>query len=353
MKLSLVMIVKNEERCLSRCLMSAEGYVDEIIVVDTGSTDRTKDIAKELGAKVFDFKWCNDFAKARNYALEQSTGDWNLILDADEYITKLDKDILVKFMDIPNRLGEIKVVNILDKNGTEDYSKVFLPRILPRDVRYTRNIHEQPDSKLYRVKLPIEVTHDGYLEQEVKVKRNLTLLHEEVKKSPKDSYILYQLAYTLYLAEEYEKADSYFKLFYELVSETSGYRQAGIIAYIENSTYLKKFEEGHKLIEKEEINMEHSSEFYFVCAAFYREYVLDNIKENIRFLPYVEQCYLECLNIGEIEECDGAVGTGSYLAAYNLGVWYEVTKQLDKARVCYEMASEWGYKKANERLNMI
>lgn len=348
-KLSLIMIVKNEERCLKRCLMSVKEYVDEMIIVDTGSTDKSKEIAEAMGAKVIEFEWCNDFAKARNYGLEQSTGDWNLILDADEYITKIDKSMLMAFMNNPNRLGQIKIVNILNKKGDTTYSKVFLSRLLPKGVRYTRSIHEQPDTSLPSIKLPIEVYHDGYLNEAVKVKRNLELLKEQAPKSPQDGYIMYQLAYTLHLAEKYKEADEYFKRFYKLSDPRNSYRKAGVIAYIENNMFLKQFKMGHEIIEREEINLQDSSEFYFVCAAFYREYVLDNIKENISFLPYVEQCYLQCLEIGETDKYDGAIGTGSYLAAYNLGVWYEVTKQYEKALKCYDRAIEWQYEKAKER----
>ena len=88
--LSLCMIVKNEEKHLVRCLRSVRDIVDEIIVVDTGSTDRTKDIAKVFGAKVLDFPWTGDFSEARNHSLEQATGDWILILDADEIISARD-----------------------------------------------------------------------------------------------------------------------------------------------------------------------------------------------------------------------------------------------------------------------
>ncbi|MFZ7125417.1 MAG: glycosyltransferase [Desulfobacterales bacterium] len=87
---SLCMIVKDEEKHLSRCLASLKPIVDEIIVVDTGSTDSTKHIASIFGAKVFDFKWNNDFAAARNYSLQKATGDWILVMDADEVISKKD-----------------------------------------------------------------------------------------------------------------------------------------------------------------------------------------------------------------------------------------------------------------------
>ncbi len=94
MTLSLCMITKNEEEFLERCINSVKSIVDEIILVDTGSTDKTKEIAKSLGAKVFDYEWEDDFSKARNKSLEHATSDWILILDADEVMDKKDLDKL-------------------------------------------------------------------------------------------------------------------------------------------------------------------------------------------------------------------------------------------------------------------
>jgi len=87
MKLSLCMIVKNEAATLPKCLNSVRKVVDEMVVLDTGSIDRTPDIAQQLGAKVHHFKWCNDFSAARNAALKYVSGDWILVLDADETLT--------------------------------------------------------------------------------------------------------------------------------------------------------------------------------------------------------------------------------------------------------------------------
>jgi glycosyltransferase involved in cell wall biosynthesis len=86
MKISLAMIVKNEEEYLDACLKSASDYVDEIIIVDTGSTDKTKKIAAKYGAKIYDFEWCDDFAAARNFSFSKATGDMVLWLDADDIL---------------------------------------------------------------------------------------------------------------------------------------------------------------------------------------------------------------------------------------------------------------------------
>src|SRR5690348_15673466 len=93
-KLSLAMIAKNEARCIGRCLASIRLGVDEIVVVDTGSTDETTSVAREFGARIFSFPWNNNFSAARNFALEQTTGAWILVLDADEYASdKLTAEI--------------------------------------------------------------------------------------------------------------------------------------------------------------------------------------------------------------------------------------------------------------------
>ena len=94
MKINLVMIVKNEERYLERCLKKAVSLVDDIVIADTGSEDDTKEIARSMGAKVWDYRWNDDFADARNFALEHSDGDWNLVLDADEVLQPCNRHTL-------------------------------------------------------------------------------------------------------------------------------------------------------------------------------------------------------------------------------------------------------------------
>lgn len=88
--ISLCMIVKNEEQCLERCLASVNDVVDEIIIVDTGSTDATVEIAKKYSAKIFHFKWRDDFSAARNFSLSKASKEWILVLDADEFLSSSD-----------------------------------------------------------------------------------------------------------------------------------------------------------------------------------------------------------------------------------------------------------------------
>lgn len=133
--LSLCMIVKNEEGRLARCLMSAIPVVDEIVIVDTGSTDRTKEIAKTFGAKVYDFEWTEDFSEARNVSLSKATGNWILVLDADETISPLDYDRLTKI--VKNNADHPAAYSITTRNYVKP----------PYVIGWTCNSGEYPDEE--------------------------------------------------------------------------------------------------------------------------------------------------------------------------------------------------------------
>ena len=133
--LSLCMIVKDEEDCLARCLMSAMPVADEIVIVDTGSTDRTKAIAKTFGAKVYDFEWTDDFSEARNLSLSKATGDWILVLDADETISALDYDRLTRI--VKNNADHPPAYSIMTRNYVKP----------PYVVGWTCNNGEYPDEE--------------------------------------------------------------------------------------------------------------------------------------------------------------------------------------------------------------
>ena len=113
--ISLCMIVRNEEKVLARCLESVRGCVDEIIIVDTGSSDGTKEIAARFTDKIYDFEWIDDFSAARNYSFEQATGDYLLWLDADDVLLPADAEALLRFK--AERLADCNVV-MLRYNST-------------------------------------------------------------------------------------------------------------------------------------------------------------------------------------------------------------------------------------------
>ena len=125
------MIVQDEGEILGRALESVKDLADEIVVVDGGSKDNTKEIARKYTDKVYDFPWCDDFSKSRNFSLTKATGDWILVLDADEVIAKEDYDEIRKLVETEEYVGyALKQVNYT--NDTTQYS--YNPFILTDDV---------------------------------------------------------------------------------------------------------------------------------------------------------------------------------------------------------------------------
>lgn len=351
--LALVMIVKNESRSLEKCLAKAKKLVDEIFITDTGSTDDTVKIAEKFGAHISHFKWKNDFAAARNFALEQSTCDWNLVLDADEYLISGKRREIQEFMEKGEAVGEIQRIDAyLENNGEVSTARTYTPRLMPKETRYVGKIHEQVQTHLPSVKIPLVFEHDGYL-QEGKGERNLEILLEELEESPENPYILYQISKTLRNMKRQKEADSYFTYFYKLVPQQARYRAEGVVLYLYNLLDLQKYEEGLALIQREENACAFFADYYFACGVFYTQMILADTKKYVSYLPCIEKSYLKCLEIGEIPENEGVLGTGSFKAAYNLGVWFEVTGDTLKALEYYQKAEKDGYLQASERIKII
>ncbi len=179
--LNLVMIVRNEARCLQRCLDSVRDVVDAMVVLDTGSTDDTIAIARAAGAQVHRMPWPDDFAQARNAALSHSDADWNLVLDADEWLADGFDALLALKGQPPTFVGRLSVYSLTADPSAPQGQAVapsWIPRVLPRGVRYQGRIHEQPVFNGPRTDLPVQVGHDGYLPEHMAGKglRNQQLL---------------------------------------------------------------------------------------------------------------------------------------------------------------------------------
>lgn len=356
--LAIVMIVKNEEKSLERCLKQAAELADKIYITDTGSTDRTREIAAAYGAVVTEYVWNQDFAAARNFALAQSECDWNLVLDADEYLIKGSREDLEEFLKHPNRIGAIErkdyYLEELQGGGRETaYAYSYTTRLLPRGVGYKGRIHEQVDSSFPIYPIPLLFEHDGYL-RPGKAERNLAILLEELKEAPSDSYFLYQTAETLRGLKRYEEASEYYGRFYAHVPrQGAGYRANGIINYLYALIETKDWDTALGITEKEEKNLSAYADFYFACGILFMQAILADTAKYISYLPRIEQSYLRCLEIGEVPENQGVGGTGSFRAAYNLGTWYEVAGDVSRACEYYRKAAEERYQPAIERLALL
>lgn len=219
---SLCMIVKNEKCHLARCLQSAKPVVDEIVIVDTGSTDETKEIAMVFGARVYDFPWIDDFSKARNFALSKASGDWILVLDADETLSAKDhgtfRQVLARSQSRPaayriqtrNYSNLVNTVGFRSNRGEspEEEGMGWYPsdkvRLFTNDprIRFDYPVHELVEPSLRKLKIPIidcpvSVHHygtlmDAHLLEKTAKYRNLG--QKKIKLYLKNSAALKELA---------------------------------------------------------------------------------------------------------------------------------------------------------------
>jgi len=208
--ISACMIVKNEEELLERCLESIRDWVDEIILVDTGSTDRTVEIAKSYGATIFHQPWEGDFSKARNYSLEQATCDWVFVIDADECFYEEDVPKIIRLLN-ETEYSFISV-NVLNVYGENEENMTFLPseRFFKRELnlRYTGIVHNQlevPDG-LRALRTDIRIKHYGYgLDPEKmrqKLARSRSLLEKQLAENPENAFANFNFAQLLRAGED-------------------------------------------------------------------------------------------------------------------------------------------------------
>lgn len=350
--ISLTMIVKNEEKNIKRCLDSVKDLVDEMIVVDTGSTDQTKEIALRCGAKVFDYAWTDSFADARNYALRQASSDWILVLDADEYMVNTSRMLIDNFINSKKAIGRIMIVSKYVHESEVRYLRQWASRLFPRGVYYQGRIHEQIVSELPHVRTGIEVHHDGYYQTD-KTDRNLPLLLKELEERPYDPYLLHHIAINYKNKKNYQAADRYFSQAYRKLTREEGFYPTLVVDYLYNTIANGNLEDGMEIIMRERGQLEKFPDFHFVAGLFFLEYVQEDIQGRLEMLDWVEQAFLTCLELGESERSDSVVGVGSYLAAYNLAVVYDIFGMTDKAKHYYQEAAKLNYQPAMTRLKLL
>jgi len=193
--LSFCLIVKNEEKYLVKCLRSIRDIADEIIIVDTGSTDKTKDIAKVFGARIFDFPWTGDFSAARNHSLQQAEGNWIFVLDADEVLSTRDFPELNKIISRENKNAAAYTVttrNYVEEPNlfgwtpnkyeyAEEAGLGWIPSVKVRlftnrgNIYFSYPVHETLEDSIIKKNIPIKscniiVHHYGKLFGEAKKK---------------------------------------------------------------------------------------------------------------------------------------------------------------------------------------
>ncbi len=221
--ISVCIIGKNEEKYLDDCLKHLSIFDWEIVFVDTGSTDKTREIALKYTDNVYDFEWIKDFSAARNFAASKATRDWILAVDCDEFVEPFDiKALKQKLKDYPDAIGQMDILNIL--NGTIEPLPHTVSRLYNRIFYHWENpIHEQliriDHSNACGFHTGISAIHYGYAlsqkEKETKTIRNLNMLLSSIAAGTSDPYYYYKTGCEYANLKDYSNAIKYFELTFE------------------------------------------------------------------------------------------------------------------------------------------
>ncbi|MDP4099368.1 glycosyltransferase [Paenibacillus sp. P96] len=344
--ISLCMIVRNEEKNLPRCLSSVQPIVDEIIIVDTGSTDDTIAIAKTFGAKVIQMPWQDSFSDARNRGLDEATGDWILWLDADE---ELD-------VNGANKLKELLTRDAIREQGIEGLQFILCSHlergmeclVLHRMVRnrpqyrFEGRVHEQIMPSMLRFKpnlilaqVDIHIHHYGYLSQNAtrqeKAQRNISLLLQAMAEHPDYPIYPYYLGIELCRIQSFEEALNHFNAFLNrspglpkpLVASAHKYR---LLALAEMKRYSDL--------------IRHSIESIALYPGFTDLYHLMALGcratgESDKAI----QLLRKALSTGPAEEYPTIAGYGTFLTCLELGSAYSTAENPQETDLYFTLAS--------------
>jgi hypothetical protein len=338
------MIVRNESARIVRALASVANCVDELVVLDTGSTDATVTLARSAGARVAHFDWCDDFAAARNAALDLTDADWNVVIDADEWIDEAGIELLSLRHTAPDFVGTLRVDSQFDTPLGVSVSPSWLPRVLPRGVRYEGAVHEQPKHALPVRRLATVLAHDGYRSEALKAKagRNADLLARALSQAPDDAYLHYQIGKDHDVYERYLDACTHFSrsraceeasgAVVTLAGTTPGWHHDRLVREMHALKKCRQHAQAVLLAENAMAAWQHSPDFFFALGDLLLDWATEEPTRAGELLPMIEAAWLRCLEIGERPDLEGSVaGRGTHLAARNLVVLYEGTGQALKA----------------------
>ncbi len=325
--LSLCMIVKNESKNLPRCLASVEGLVDEIAVVDTGSTDNTVQKAKELGAAVHHYQWDQNFGNARNFALSKATGSWVLLLDADEQLEKADHPKVRQLLANENIDGAHFIIhNYMGREVSDNCTLHGGLRLLRNNGEYHFEgaIHEQiarRDQGEIAGRLPmadVNVYHYGYMDDEAASKqkrlRNIPILEKQLEADPQNPFVLFNLGNEHLAMGDHAAAFDIYEKAFEGMDSRRAYAPHLIRRMICCCQSLYRYDEALELVAK-------GLALYPACTDF--EYARADTYQTTRRYTLAIESFERCLEMGEAPPpLRFVAGCGGYRANMALGELY-------------------------------
>lgn len=380
--ISVCIITRNEEKHIEECCKHLVPYGFEIVIADTGSTDRTVELAGKYTDRIYHFDWCDDFSAAKNFVMQKASHDWILSIDSDEYIESCDMDALQDCMKkYPRSAGRILIRNRFTQNGMTSYEQVRVSRFVNRyHYCFEGAVHEQlvpvnahdrltasslpcaesgfseppeqdkahtavcpcktPVKSVYSA--PVTVLHVGYDGSEEimyeKSRRNISLLEKELDRQGPDPYLYFQIGQSYRRLHDYESACRYFDLGLAMdVDPALDYVQTMVESYGYTLLDLKRSQDALNLLRVYD-EFSRRADFVFLMGLIYMNNGLfDQAVQEFQKASTMEEFSID--------------GVNSYKAHYNIGVIYECTGHLREARSAYRKCGS--YEPALQRLTVL
>lgn len=345
--ISVCMIAKNEDHHIEECLKRLRPCRFEIIVVDTGSVDRTVEVAHKYADRVFHFAWCDDFSSARNFSIQQATNDWVLIIDCDEYLENVNLELLEEALSKNEAaVGMITRNNPYTVQGARSIMSERIGRLFNRThCRYEGSVHEQVRTLLGKepesFRIPLTFYHEGYVsesDKRMRATRNLEmLLHELTAKSP-TPYSYFQLGQNYISLNDMEKAARYYKKGLDLTEDLdSEFVQSMAESYGYCLMDLARYDAAMQLRDKYE-QLSHRADFIYLMGLLYQK----------KGEPHKA---IEEFEKATTLSTSSRKGVNSYRAHFHIADIWESLGDLEKARACYRKCGD--YEPALRRLREI
>ncbi len=342
-RLSLCMIMRDEEEHLARCLASVQGVVDEIVIVDTGSVDRSVEIAESFGARVLFEEWKGDFAAPRNTSIDAATGDWIIVLDADEEL--VDGVRLRELLHDEAIEGYcLREVNFIgEERGIESVVNSAFRVFRNRPAyRYTGALHEQimgkvdPEGGTCTLFVGIEIHHYGYLEPTSRAKektdRNMAIVMDEVARKPTDSFTLFNAGVEFQRVGRHEEALDYFQRSFKTLENLQAYYASLLLRNIVAT--LNSLERYDEAIEVLADALQAYPDFTDL------HYLQGQVFSNRREYRAAVKSFRRAIDLGDHggDRYLAQAGMGSFYSWHSLGVLHEMMGDTAEAVRCQRNA---------------
>lgn len=340
--LSICLIINNESNCLRRCLSSIKAIASEIVVVDTGSTDDSIQVASEFGALIFSFEWENDFSSARNYSLDKASGEWILVLDGDEEIERNSHELIQEKIRTPNIDAYLLTVRKALNNQHEILAASSLQlRLFRNNKNYQYqgiiqeqildSILDQNPSTVIEIASNITIIHHGYTKEDTtdndRLKRNVDQIKQTLERESEEPLKYFFLGREYYHHDRFSEALDYFRLAYDKSDCQAVYIPDLQRSIITSLYMLGKSSEALAFANDALNTRTDSADLYYLKGIIYKDLglysqALPSLKETLsRFppRPYRDLFYYHC----------------NYTSLYLLGGLSEHFMDMDSALLYY------------------